>query len=115
MVCLVILLCFTYARDYYREATNSAKKAKIVQTVLTVLSLIDLVNTTIWLNRGTTKMWLKYPWISAALKPPIIVVLVRSLRTFWKRYLQVISRTSPMTFFILVVIMYYSWMGMLIF
>ena len=52
-----------------------------------------------------------YPYINAFSRPVLVTLQVRSVRTFWRRYLLVIRGSLPMVFFILVYVFYFSWMG----
>ena len=52
-----------------------------------------------------------YPYINAFSRPVLVTLQVRSIRSFWRRYLLVIKGSLPMVFFILVYVFYFSWMG----
>ena len=82
-----------------------------MQLVLTIISWIDLVIVIIFDALGGTNTFFVYPWLTAFIRPVLVTVLVRNIRSFWKRYILVIKGSMPMVLFILVYVMYFSWMG----
>jgi hypothetical protein len=52
-----------------------------------------------------------YPWFAAFIRPFYIVVQVRALREYWIRYTLVIKDSMPMVVFIIVYMLYFSWIG----
>lgn len=52
-----------------------------------------------------------YPWINSFIRPVLFTITLRSIRTFWLRYLKVIYGSLPMVTFIMVFVYYYSWVG----
>ena len=52
-----------------------------------------------------------YPWVAAFIRPIFLIVSIRLLRDYLKRYFLVIKDTTPMVLFIVVYILYFAWMG----
>jgi len=119
LVCLAIMLAFTYARDTYREAETPGVRVAI--TVLTVIAATDLIvciiyEFAIWNvesieNKTMFQKLFMYPWINSFIRPVLFTVSLSGIRTFWLRYLQVIWYSLPMVIFIMVFVYYFSWMG----
>lgn len=58
--------------------------------------------------------WVKffiYPYVNAFIRPILFTLTIRSVKSFWRRYLIVIKGSAPMVFFILVYVFYFAWMG----
>ena len=56
-----------------------------------------------------------YPWVAAFIRPIFLIISIRTVRDYIRRYALVIKDTTPMVIFIIVFILYYSWMGMRLF
>jgi len=56
-----------------------------------------------------------YPWLSAFIRPLYLVVITRLIREYVIRYMLVMRDTLPMVVFILIYILFFSWMGERIF
>ena len=52
-----------------------------------------------------------YPWVAAFIRPVYLIVTIRLIRDYWERYLLVMTDSMPMVLFIVVYILYFSWMG----
>ena len=52
-----------------------------------------------------------YPYVCAFIRPILFTLQVRSVKSFWRRYLSVIMGSLPMVIFILVYVFYFAWMG----
>ena len=52
----------------------------------------------------------RYPWISAFIRPFYLIIQTRLLRGYVKRYFLVMKDSMPMVLFIIVFIIYFSWM-----
>ena len=114
-MCLAVLLAFTYARDRYRVPTHSAIVSKKIQLGMSVAACLNYIVVTVFINLDYSNNYLTYPWIASFLRPVIVVLLLRNVRTFWSRYFQVIKGSTPMVLFILIFVMYFAWMGQRLF
>jgi hypothetical protein len=56
-----------------------------------------------------------YPWIAAFIRPFYIITTIRLIREYWNRYLLVMMDSMAMVLFIIVYILYFSWMGQRLF
>lgn len=56
-----------------------------------------------------------YPWVAAFIRPFYLVVSIRLIREYWNRYFLVMLDSMPMVAFIIVYILYFSWMGQRLF
>jgi hypothetical protein len=56
-----------------------------------------------------------FPWAAAFIRPFYIVASIGLLRDYWWRYLLVMAESLPMVIFIIVYVLYFSWMGMCLF
>ena len=52
-----------------------------------------------------------YPYINAFIRPILFSLCVRSIKSFWRRYIQVIWGSLPMAIFIFLYVFYFAWMG----
>lgn len=52
-----------------------------------------------------------YPYINAFIRPVLLTLTVRSVKSFWRRYITVISGSLPMVIFIMIYVFYFAWMG----
>lgn len=52
-----------------------------------------------------------YPYINAFIRPVLFSLCVRSIKSFWRRYIQVIVGSLPMAIFIFLYVFYFAWMG----
>ena len=51
-----------------------------------------------------------YPWVSAFIRPFLLILQTRILREYWVKYFLVMKDSMPMVLFIVVVVMYCSWL-----
>lgn len=108
--CLAIILAFSYMRNQYREHDVSSKKSWIAQIVLSAISILDIVVCFV-----LTGQKYNYPWVAAMIRPFYLVISIRVLREYAKRYFLVIKDSTPMVLFIVVYILYFAWMGQRLF
>jgi hypothetical protein len=94
-------------RTQYRNFDNMASIAWKTQIVITCISLIDIIVGVMIINSKNYT----YPWIAAFIRPFYLCTTVSILRTFWRKYLIVMKDSAPMVLFIIVYILYFSWMG----
>ena len=52
-----------------------------------------------------------YPYINAFIRPVLFTLQVRSVKSFWRRYISVIHGSLPMVIFIMIYVFYFAWMG----
>lgn len=106
ITCLMTMLAFQWMRNQYRELDDSSARSWKAQKICTAISLFDIVVLVMIIHsRGY-----RYPWIAAFIRPFYMVVTIRLLREYWNRYLLVMLDSMPMVLFILVYILYFSWM-----
>lgn len=74
------------------------------------MSLIDIFTVMIGIIPGYN-----YPWIAAFVRPIYLVVTIRLIRDYWERYILVMTDSMPMVLFIIVYMLYFSWMGQRLF
>jgi len=113
--CLLILLWFTKARDVYRKRDGS--DLIWVQCGLIIAAIIDLCITITVVNidgLDRTEIGVRlfiYPYLNSFIRPVIFTLGVRSVKSFWRRYLIVIMGSLPMFIFIMCYVFYFAWMG----
>jgi len=81
-----------------------------VLRVISVLSLIDLV-----IVLTFQPISYPYPWVAAFLRPIYLLFSIRILREYSMSYIYVIKDSMSMVLFIVVFILYFSWMGQRLF
>ena len=79
------------------------------------MSLIDIILFVMIINPLTESKSYPYPWIAAFIRPFYTVVIIRIIRDYWIRYLQVMMDAMPMVIFLVTYILYFSWMGQRLF
>ena len=85
--------------------------ARIAATfVLSAISILDIVVCFV-----LTGQKYNYPWVAAMIRPFYLVISIRVLREYAKRYFLVIKDSTPMVLFIVVYILYFAWMGQRLF
>lgn len=52
-----------------------------------------------------------YPYVNAFIRPVLFTLTVRSVKSFWRRYISVILGSLPMVIFIMIYVFYFAWMG----
>ena len=62
-----------------------------------------------------TSNYLTYAWLSAFLRPVIVILQMRDVRSFTLRYTRVMRVSMPMVCFIGIYMLYFAWMGEVIF
>lgn len=82
-----------------------------MQQIFTALSLIDIFTVMI----GVFGEHYVYPWAAAFIRPFYMIVTIRLIRDYWHRYLLVMTDSMPMVLFIVVYMLYFSWMGQRLF
>jgi len=105
VVLLLTLLWFTYWKRFYKHSNRLSRMFEWIQLGLTIASLLDIV-----LSEALYPKY-KYPIIAAFIRPLLLVLLVRSIRETWKRFLYVIIDSFQMVLFIAVFILYFAWLG----
>lgn len=108
--CLIILLLFQFVRNAYRDHDESSRYSWLVLRILSFISIADILICFIF-----TDDRYNYPWLAAMIRPLYLIVSIRLLREYVKRYLQVIQDSLPMVLFTVVYILYFAWMGQRLF
>jgi hypothetical protein len=96
-------------RNQYRDQDESSKKAWLVQKIFTGISLFEIIFIVMIFDLYP------YPWIAAFIRPFYLIVSIRLIREYWNRYFLVMVDSTPMVLFIIVYILYFSWMGQRLF
>ena len=82
----------------------------IVNLIITVIFISinwpDDTRENSWIVRG-----LIYPYLNAFIRPVLFSLTIRSVKSFWRRYLLVIKGSAPMVLFIVIYVFYFAWMG----
>ena len=118
IICLTIILWYTKARDFYRKRDTKGDTIRL-QLWLISIAIVNLVITFISLLIVTDEQhgnsafiaFLVYPYVNAFIRPLLITLIIRSVKSFWRRYLSVIKGSLPMVFFIIIYVFYFAWMG----
>jgi len=110
IMCLAILIFFQWMRNQYRDHDDSSQLSWDLQRIFSALSLFDLffvliVHPTVY----------PYPWVAAFIRPFYLMISIRVLREYTVSYFHVIKDSTPMVIFIVVFILYFSWMGQRLF
>jgi hypothetical protein len=108
MVTMIIILANTYLKDFFRTPNKSAKVTKILLTIFTLLTITDLIIVTIGLAANLKNPLMTFPWVAEFLRPLVILINFRKIRSYAKRYIQVIRTTFPMSVFIGVYVEYFA-------
>lgn len=58
---------------------------------------------------------MSYPWLAAAIRPFIVMTLFKTLRQYLFQYLATLYDSMAMVIFIIVYVLYFSWIGQKIF
>ena len=119
IVCLMIMFFFTKARDMYRKRDLTGDTVTL-QLWLMAIGIINLIIVIVVINidipqeTRNSSYWVKafiYPYANAFIRPVLFTLTIRSVKSFWRRYLLVIKGSAPMVIFILVYVFYFAWMG----
>lgn len=78
--------------------------------ILTPIALLDIFLVMIKVIPG----W-NFPWVAALIRPIYLIITTRLIRDYWSRYLLVIQDSATMVLFILVFLLYFSWIGQRLF
>ena len=77
--------------------------------------IVEVVLNIEWSQEVRDDNWLVkfflYPYINAFIRPVLFSLTVRSVKSFWRRYLTVIHGSLPMVIFIAIYVFYFAWMG----
>ena len=72
-----------------------------------LVSILDILFVMLKFNHANYP----YPWLAALIRPFFLIYNIRVIRDFWERYIEVMIDTIPMVLFLIVFILYFSWMG----
>ena len=84
-----------------------------------ILAIIDLIFVLLVINiaqpdyEDPSFLWktFSYGYFATWMRPVLFVLSIRSVKSFWRRYLSVIKGSLPMVFFIIIYIFWFAWMG----
>lgn len=107
IVLFLVILLFILMRRGYRKHNESSLFFERVQIVLTAVAIGNILLT--WVTA------LQYPYICSYIRPIMLIINIRIIREYWNRYLLVIYDTLPMTIFMVVYLLYFSWLGQRLF
>ena len=99
VLCLVSLLIFQYYKSKILLNSSTGLYALIG---FSCLSFVDMIFTLIY-------EW-HYTWVSAFLRPILVILYNPWLKKYWIKYLYVMKDTIQMVVVLIIFIMYYSWM-----
>ena len=119
VVCLMVMFYFTKARDMYRRRDETGDTVTLqlwlmAAAIINLLIVIGVVSSNIPLstrNNSYIAKFFIYPYINAFIRPVLFTLTIRSVKSFWRRYILVIKGSAPMVAFILVYVFYFAWMG----
>ena len=118
IICLIVIWAFTKMRDVYRKRDEHDRVE--VQIWLMGAAIANLVITIIVIcipydqktrDDSFFVRFFIYPYINAFIRPVLFSLCVRSIKSFWRRYIQVIVGSLPMAIFIFLYVFYFAWMG----
>lgn len=118
IVCLIVLWTFTKMRDVYRKRDSHDRvnlqlglmAAAMVNLVITIAVICIPFTQTTRDDSFFVKFFI-YPYINAFIRPALFSLSVRSVKSFWRRYITVIIGSLPMGIFIFLYVFYFAWMG----
>jgi hypothetical protein len=67
-----------------------------------------------WSTTERQNTWVEFfifPYIEVFIRPVLFSLMIRSVKSFWRRYITVIVGSLPMVIFIMVYVFYFAWMG----
>lgn len=122
ILCLMVIFWFIKARDVYR-ARDPYDRVPLTLWLIAIavadLMLTLVVDAIAFSQDSFDNNWLIrmaiYPYINAFIRPVIFTLTVRSVKSFWRRYVAVIVSSLPMAIFIFVYVFYFAWMGQRLF
>jgi hypothetical protein len=115
IVTLLTMIYIKSLKDRFRLLSKTGQRHKMIRNFIVVISIFDLLNVLLWYNLGKSKDYLVYPWVTNLLRPVYTITVLDSVRRFSIRYLKVIKGSLPMVIFILLFVLYFSWVGQRIF
>ena len=110
---------FTKARDVYRRRDVTGDTVTL-QLWLIAVAIVNLIITVIVISVDIpsdtrSSSWVVkffiYPYLNAFIRPVLFSLTIRSVKSFWRRYLLVIKGSAPMVLFIVIYVFYFAWMG----
>ena len=104
---LLIIVFFGVVRNKYRRMFKRQDKQNwMLVQAMCLVSILDILF--VWqFNHANYP----YPWLAALIRPFFLIYNIRVIRDFWERYIEVMIDTIPMVLFLIVFILYFSWMG----
>jgi hypothetical protein len=115
IVTLLTMIYIKSLKDRFRLLSKTGQRHKMIRNFIVAISIFDLLNVLLWYNLGKSKDYLVYPWVTNLLRPVYTITVLDSVRRFSIRYLKVIKGSLPMVIFILLFVLYFSWVGQRIF
>ena len=118
IACLLAIFFFTKIRDRYRKRDERGDTVTI-QLWLIGIAITNLLITIIvvciqWSTSARDNLFVEmfiYPYFNAFIRPVLFTLTVRSVKSFWRRYISVIKGSLPMVIFIMIYVFYFAWMG----
>jgi two pore calcium channel protein len=109
---------FTKVRDTYRKRDDGVDTVRL-QLWLMGIGFCNLLITTAvvcidWSTDQRDSFWVSFfifPYVNVFIRPVLFSLMIRSVKSFWRRYITVIVGSLPMVIFILVYVFYFAWMG----
>jgi hypothetical protein len=82
---------------------------------LTLISILNYGLVILFISLGSRNNYLVFGWMSGFLRPAIVILQQRDVRAFTARYTRVINISMPMVGLIVIYMMFFAWMGQVIF
>jgi len=109
---------FTQVRDSYRKRDEGGDTVRL-QLWLMGVGILNLLVTIVvvnidWSPTQRDSFWVEcfiFPYVNVFIRPLLFSLMVRSVKSFWRRYITVIVGSLPMVIFIMVYVFYFAWMG----
>ena len=105
-------------RDSYRKR-NEIGDTLTLQLWLIGISICNLLISIVvvsvkWSTNERKNPWVGffiYPYFDIFIRPVLFSLMIRSVKSFWRRYLTVIVGSLPMVILIMVYVFYFGWIG----
>ena len=101
-------MTFMFLKKMYHRLSKKHMRLEKVFIVISAVSLID-----IFISFLLPKY--QYPWVAVFLRPIIVIILVRSLRESLNRFILVIYDSISLLLFIILYVVFFSWLGVRLF
>lgn len=112
---LIVMMLFTWWANFFRHPDKGTLQAQKWQLYLTLISILNYGLVILFISLGSRNNYLVFGWMSGFLRPAIVILQQRDVRAFTARYTRVINISMPMVGLIVIYMMFFAWMGQVIF